>query len=58
MKQETDKTKKQRQSANVKTIRHTCGTLSYLAECRGATRKACSARWSAPPDGIDSIIRK
>ena len=39
MKRVTEKTRKQRASAAM-TLKPPCGTLSYLAECRGALLKA------------------
>ncbi len=58
MKRETTKIKKQRQSAGGKNAKPACGTLSYLAECRGAQKKTGSVRWAAPPDSIDNMVRK
>ena len=58
MKQETGKTRKERQTAGVKSAKPVCGTLSYIAECRGLTQKAGSIRWAAPPGSIDKIVRK
>jgi len=58
MKQEMNKTKRQKHPANVKTAKPVCGTLSFMAECRGATKKAGSIRCAAPPDSIDQIGRK
>jgi len=52
---ESDKAKKQRQ-ANSK-IKPVCGTLSYLAECRGLTKKDVVSRWTAPP-GNNNVVRK
>ena len=57
MKSETNKSKKQRQTTSSK-IKPTCGTLSYLAECRGVTKKTDVSRWTAPPDSINKIVRK
>jgi hypothetical protein len=58
MKQESGKTRKQRQPANVKTEKPMCGTLSYMAECRGAQQKTGSVHWAAPPDSNNRIVRK
>ena len=58
MKKETDKTKKQRQPIGRKTATPACGTLSYIAECRGAQQKSGSIRWAAPPDSIDKMVKK
>ncbi|MCK9419321.1 MAG: hypothetical protein M0R70_08090 [Nitrospirae bacterium] len=57
MKHKADKSINKRHPANVKTAKPVCGTLSYLAECRGVTQKAGSIR-SAPPESIDKIVRK
>ncbi len=57
MKQETDKTKKQRQSTSGKTIKPACGTLSYIAECRGGLQKTCPSRGAAPSDSVNRIVR-
>jgi hypothetical protein len=57
MKSETSKPKKNRRTTGSK-IEHPCGTLSYLAECRGVTKKNEVPRWSAPPDNINEIVRK
>jgi len=59
MKRESVKSKKQHPGtvANPKPV---CGTLSYLAECRGMTQKAGSARWpelSAEMKKKSAIIR-
>jgi len=58
MKQERETKKKQRESSARKTAKPTCGTLSYLAECRGMLQKTESTRWTAPPYGIKSMERK
>jgi hypothetical protein len=58
MKKETNKTKKQRQPTGGKTAKPACGTLSYIAECRGAQQKSGSIRWAAPPDSIDKMVKK
>ncbi len=58
MKKETSKARKQRQPSNVKTEKPTCGTLSYIAECRGAQQKSGSIQWAAPPDSIDKMIKQ
>ena len=56
MKPEMNKTKKKIQPASVKTAKATCGTLSYLSECRGAKQKVVPVR-PAPPDGIGKSVR-
>jgi len=58
MKQESDKTRKQVKPASSKTVKSFCGTLSYMAECRGVTQRDGSIRWAAPPGSIDKSIRK
>jgi hypothetical protein len=58
MKKETDKTRKQRQSMGGKSVKPACGTLSYIAECRGAQQKSGSIRWAAPPDSNDKMVKK
>jgi hypothetical protein len=57
MKSETNKSKKQHQTTSSKN-KPTCGTLSYLAECRGLTKKTDLSRWTSPPDSINKIVRK
>ncbi len=56
MKYETEKSKKHRQPAGAKT-KPVCGTLSYLAECRGMAQKAGPPRLSAPPGDVHKIFR-
>jgi hypothetical protein len=58
MKRETNKTKKQMQPTVGKSTKPACGTLSYIAECRGAQQKIGSIRWAAPPDSIDKMVKK
>ena len=58
MKQGTDKARKQRQSAGGKTTKPVCGTLSYLAECRGTMLKSGPTQGTAPPDGVNRIVRQ
>jgi len=58
MKRETNKKKKHGQPRSVKTAKPACGTLSYIAECRGAQQKTGSIRWAAPPDSSDKMVRK
>jgi hypothetical protein len=58
MKQKRDTTNKKRESSAGKTAKPVCGTLSYLAECRGTLQKTESTRWTAPPYGIKSNERK
>lgn len=57
MKHEAGKSRKQRQAANQK-MKPLCGTLSYLAECRGMAQKAGPNRLSAPPGDMNKIVRK
>jgi hypothetical protein len=58
MKSEAGRTKKQRKAEGTRGAKHPCGTLSYLAECRGNGQKAGSSRLPAPPDGMNRIVRK
>ena len=58
MKQGTDKARKQRQSAGGKTAKPVCGTISYIAECRGMTLKSGPTQGTAPPDGMNRTVRK
>jgi hypothetical protein len=53
---ETGKPKKPRH-AGAKS-KSCCGTLIYLAECRGTAKKSDMPRWTAPPDSINKIVRK
>lgn len=57
MKHKADKSGNKRPQANVKTAKPTCGTLSYLSECRGAKQKTDPIRL-ALPDSVDTIVRK
>ncbi len=58
MKTESDKSKKQRQTKSLRN-KPICGTLSYLAECRGTVQKDSTARITAPPgDMMSRIIRR
>lgn len=52
---ETGKSKKQRQASSK--VKPVCGTLSYLAECRGLTKKAEASRWAAQPEN-NNVVRK
>ncbi|HET6365466.1 MAG TPA: hypothetical protein VFG02_10475 [Nitrospirota bacterium] len=58
MKSEAGRTKKQRKAEGTRASKPPCGTLSYLAECRGNTQKTDSSRWTTPPDGLNRIVRK
>jgi len=58
MKSESDKTGKQQKAIKGKTAQSVCGTLSYIAECRGPLRKPVSTRWAAPPDDVNKSVRK
>jgi hypothetical protein len=58
MKQEADKVKKYRQPAAVKAAKPVCGTLSYLAECRGTLHKTGPTQGAAPPDGVNRMVRQ
>ncbi len=56
MKTENDKPKKQQtKSERSKPV---CGTLSYLAECRGMIHKAGIARLTSPPGEMNRIVRR
>jgi hypothetical protein len=52
MKSGMSKPKKHQRTMSSK-VEHTCGTLSYLAECRGVTKKNDAPQWTAPPDSIN-----
>jgi hypothetical protein len=58
MKQEPDKSRKQRQATSTRTAKPSCGTLSYIAECRGTMLKTGPTQGTAPPDGVNRIVRK
>jgi hypothetical protein len=49
MKPTADKRRKQRAAAST-SLKPPCGTLSYLAECRGASQKAEGVRRPAQAD--------
>ncbi|HEX9022054.1 MAG TPA: hypothetical protein VF903_12425 [Nitrospirota bacterium] len=57
-KPEAEKSKKQRQSSSTKTAKPPCGTLSYIAACRGMTQKSAQSRWPGQPGNINQAIRK
>ena len=57
MKTEPVKNKKRRQAAARK-IKPTCGTLSYLAECRGVQQTTGAGRKQAPSSFIGKIVYK
>jgi hypothetical protein len=57
MKKEVNKSRKQRQGYSARN-KSFCGTLSYLAECRGMTQKAAIPPKAAPPEIIDRNIRR
>lgn len=52
------KIKKQGRRDAVRILKSCCGTLSYIAECRGTMRTAGSIRWPAQPEGVNKIVRK
>ena len=58
MKQEADKVKKLRQSSSGKMTKPVCGTLSYLAECRGILYKTGPTHGTAPPDSMNRMVRQ
>ncbi len=56
MKTESEKSKKLlTKSTRSKPV---CGTLSYLAECRGMTQKTGIARLTSPPGEMNRIVRR
>ena len=57
MKQRKGKGKKQRLLTNTSTAKTACGTLSYIAECRGTQQKDTSVRWTAPPEENNRLVR-
>jgi hypothetical protein len=58
MKPATEKTRKRRTPAAM-TQKPPCGTLSYLAECRGAPQKTETFRRQGPEAGfMNSTVRK
>lgn len=57
MKTDPVKNKKQRRTAELKT-KPACGTLTYLAECRGVPRKTASGRKQAPSSFVGKIVYK
>jgi hypothetical protein len=58
MKAGADKTKKEHKLLSGRASSSVCGTLSYIAECRGVMRKTPSSRWAAPPDDVNRTERK
>jgi len=57
MKSDVNKRRKQGQSASSKN-KTKCGTLSYLAECRGMTQKAAPPLRAAPPEIVERNVRR
>ncbi len=57
MKTEDGKSKKQQQTKSSRS-KPVCGTLSYLAECRGMAQKKGDTRLNAPPGDMSRIIRR
>jgi hypothetical protein len=58
MKPASEKTRKQRASATM-SLKPPCGTLSYLAECRGAPQKVETFRRQGPAmDFMNRTVRK
>jgi len=57
MKRERGKLKKKRLSAGSKE-KPVCGTLSYLAECRGMVQKPGSTELQESPGDMNKIVRK
>ncbi len=59
MKSEAGKTKKQPKTERSPGSKHPCGTLSYLAECRGAPQKTETFRRQGPAaDFMNRTVRK
>jgi hypothetical protein len=52
-----DRANKKRTVDAVKVMERHCGTLSYLAECRRASRKA-EPLWSSPLVFVNMTVRK
>ncbi len=50
MKQTAEKKKNALQQKCGRTEKPSCGTLAYLAECRGMIRRAAVLRNAAPPE--------
>jgi hypothetical protein len=57
MKREGAKQKKRHHCAGSKK-KPVCGTLSYLAECRGVVRQSGSTKRPDIPGGTNQIVRK
>jgi hypothetical protein len=57
MKRKESKTRKHRETSGMK-HKPACGTISYMAECRGMSYKKDVSPWTAPPDGASRIVRK
>jgi len=58
MKSDTGKNRNKQKGIGKKQTLPLCGTLSYMAECRGVIRKEVPSRWAAPPDEVNRIVRK
>ncbi len=52
-----DKTRKPR-AIEGRAEKHCCGTLRYLAECRGVIRKIPLPGWKKQVDGVNRIEQK
>jgi len=57
MKQQEGKGKKRRKSKKTSAAKTACGTLSYIAECRGMLQKDVSMRWVGPPEENNRLVR-
>ncbi len=57
MKADGEKRRRQQQSRTSRS-KPVCGTLSYLAECRGTAQKTEMSRLLAPPGDMSRIIRR
>jgi hypothetical protein len=58
MKSTADIIKKQRRKDPEGLPKPCCGTLNYMAECRGTKKKTETARWQGQPDEVNRIVRK
>jgi hypothetical protein len=58
MKRESDKYGKKRRSQPPEAPKAPCGTLSYLAECRGFAQNKISTRGKPQPPGESWKVRR
>ncbi len=54
----TEGEKKRKQQTKSSRSKPVCGTLSYLAECRGTAQKTGASRLLAPPGDMSRIVRR